>query len=223
MKLTLLSDTHTKHNLYTSDLKGGDLLIHAGDLSSMGYKQEISNFCKWYDGIPNYNSKIFIAGNHDWGFQTESEETMEIVNSYKDIDYLQDQMIEVDDVKIWGSPWQPEFFNWAFNAKRGDDIKQHWDKIPDGIDILVTHGPAYGYLDKVMGKGLPLGCEDLIVAIQRVKPKIHICGHIHSGRGYTFDGTTHYFNASVLDEKYKFGGEPFQIDWNPQTNEITFL
>ena len=32
MKITFISDTHTKHHQVTSQLPGGDLLIHAGDL-----------------------------------------------------------------------------------------------------------------------------------------------------------------------------------------------
>ena len=62
LKITFISDTHTKHNQITKDLPGGDILIHAGDMSSMGYKHEIENFCKWFDGLDNYDNKIFIAG-----------------------------------------------------------------------------------------------------------------------------------------------------------------
>jgi len=130
MKITFISDTHTKHKQVTSSLPGGDLLIHAGDLSSMGYKHEIQQFCKWFNSIEGYNYKAFIAGNHDWGFQDNSEKIMEIVKSYKDIDYLQDEMLMIGEdydkmIKIWGSPWQPEFYNWAFNLPRqGEELKE---------------------------------------------------------------------------------------------------
>ena len=77
LKITFMSDTHTKHNQITKDLHGGDILIHAGDMSSMGYKHEIENFCKWFDGLDNYDNKVFIAGNHDWGFQNHPEQTKE--------------------------------------------------------------------------------------------------------------------------------------------------
>jgi hypothetical protein len=129
------------------------------------------------------------------------------------------------EIKIWGSPWQPEFYNWAFNLpKNGEELKAKWDMIPEGIDILITHGPAWGFLDDVEGnRGIHLGCELLAERIKAVKPKIHICGHIHTGHGHYFDGTTHYFNASVLNEQYLYGHTPWQIEWDPITNEINFL
>ena len=152
MKITFISDTHTKHKQITHALTGGDVLIHSGDISSMGYEHEIAQFCKWFNEIDNYNHKIFIAGNHDWGFQDNVEKVMQIVNSYKTITYLQDDWVEIDGVKIYGSPWQPRFHNWAFNADRGEDIQQHWNKIPTDSDILITHGPAYGFVDRVIGQ-----------------------------------------------------------------------
>jgi Icc-related predicted phosphoesterase len=235
MRITFISDTHNKHKQITEDLPGGDLLIHAGDISSMGYEHEIQQFCKWYNNIENYNHKVFIAGNHDWGFQDNVERAMEIVNSYKTIDYLKDDLLCVGEegsedyskmVKIWGSPWQPEFFNWAFNLpKNGSELEYVWNQIPWDTDILITHGPAYGKLDDVEGRrGIHLGCELLEKRINTIaRPKIHVCGHIHSGYGYYYDGQTHYFNASVLDERYNYSHKPFTVDWNPETNEIVFL
>ena len=155
MKITLISDTHNKHNYITNDLPGGDLLIHAGDISSMGYKHEIENFCKWFNNIDNYTTKVFIAGNHDWGFQDNPIQIKGILDSYTNIDYLQDNLLMVGEnydnmVKIWGSPWQPEFHNWAFNLpKNGDDLFNKWENIPLNTDILITHGPAFGFLDDV--------------------------------------------------------------------------
>ena len=229
-RITFISDTHNKHKQVTSSLPGGDLLIHAGDLSSMGYQHEIQGFCSWFNKLDNYDHKVFIAGNHDWGFQDNTEKIMEIVNSYKGIDYLQDDMILVggenydEMVKIWGSPWQPEFYNWAFNLPReGEELRDKWGLIPSDIDILVTHGPAHGYLDRVIGGWEPLGCELLTESIKDKKPKIHVCGHIHSGYGYIFDGDTHYINASVLNEQYVFSNKPLTVDWDPETNQMEFL
>jgi len=229
MKITLISDTHNKHKQITQDLPGGDLLIHAGDISSMGYEHEIREFCKWFNSIDSYTYKIFIAGNHDWGFQDKPIKIKEILGLYPNITYLQDDFVYIgedsqDLVKIYGSPWQPRFHNWAFNADRGNDIKQHWDKIPIDTDILVVHGPAFGYLDTVIGQGIPLGCEDLTNRIAEVKPKIQVCGHIHSGYGHKIstDGNAHFFNAAVLNEQYAYAQKPITFDWNKQTNEIIF-
>lgn len=197
----------------------------------MGYQHEIQQFCKWFNELGDYDHKVFIAGNHDWGFQDNTEKIMEIVNSYKWIDYLQDDMFMFgktdnyeDMIKIWGSPWQPEFYNWAFNLPRkGEELREKWNLIPADVDILVTHGPAYGYVDRVIGRPENLGCELLAEAIKAKKPKIHVCGHIHSGYGYIFDGETHYINASVLNEQYNYTNKPLTVDWDPETNEIEFL
>ena len=230
MRITLISDTHTKHKQLNGDLPGGDLLIHAGDIMNSGYSPyEIEDFCKWFEA-QDYDHLVFIAGNHDRLFENQPEKAMEIVNSYKLIDYLQDDWIEVGDdnetAKIYGSPWQPEFYNWAFNLpKAGIKLQEKWNAIPTDTDILITHGPAQGYVD---ASGPPynepnLGCELLIEKIKEIKPKIHVCGHIHGGFGYRFDGHTHFFNASILNEQYAYVNKPVTFDWNPETNEITFI
>lgn len=231
IRITFISDTHNKHKQVTSSLPGGDLLIHAGDLSSMGYQHEIQGFCSWFDKLNDYDHKVFIAGNHDWGFQNNTEKIMEIVNSYKWIDYLQDDVFMFgktgnpeDMIKIWGSPWQPEFYDWAFNLPReGEELREKWSLIPNDVDILITHGPAHGYLDRVIGGWENLGCELLAESIKVKKPKIHVCGHIHTGYGYIFDGDTHYINAAVLNEQYVFANKPLTVDWDPKTNQIEFL
>jgi Icc-related predicted phosphoesterase len=229
MKITFISDTHNKHKQITEDLPGGDLLIHAGDISSMGHKHEIQQFCKWFDSLDNYTVKAFIAGNHDFGFEKEPEMTKDIVGSYKDIVYLQDSFlgygVDLENyVKIYGSPWQPEFHNWAFNLpKGGSEIERKWNNIPDDTDILITHGPAFGYLDTIMGQYDNLGCELLTKRIKTIKPKIHVCGHIHSGYGYVFDGDTHFINASVLDERYQYTQKPLTVEWEPETNKLEFI
>jgi Icc-related predicted phosphoesterase len=227
-KITLISDTHCKHGLLTPDLPGGDLLIHAGDISSMGYEREIESFCWWFSQLNHYKHKIFIAGNHDWGFEDNVDKVKNILSKYPEIKYLQDDAYIVSEgdyqisLKIWGSPWQPRFYNWAFNADRGEDIKQYWDLIPNDIDILITHGPAYGFLDRVNGKGRSLGCEELTKALERINPYIHVCGHIHSGNGYEKYDNTHLFNAAVLDESYMYNYRPKSFEWNKQTNEIIY-
>jgi predicted phosphodiesterase len=236
MKITIISDTHTKHRYCENDLPGGDLLIHAGDFMNSGYNPiEAIEFFKWFDEIDNYDFKVFIAGNHDRWMQDKTEESRGILTGYKTIDYLQDDWMTVGDsdphdpnvqtAKIWGSPWQPEFYNWAFNLPRnGEELKAKWDMIPEDVDILITHGPAWGFLDDVEGRrGQHLGCELLTERIKQIKPKIHICGHIHSGYGHYFDGHTHYFNASVLNERYSYSHLPWNIDWDPITNDIKFL
>ena len=227
-RITLISDSHNKHNLLNGFLPGGDLLIHAGDISSRGYTHEIENFAKWYDKIDNYDSKVFICGNHDFGFQDDAEKVKGLLTGYKNIDYLQDDWMMVGEeyermVKIWGSPWQPEFHNWAFNLPRGEKLKEKWDMIPVDTDILITHGPPMGKLDYVPYDNVNVGCEDLLTRIQDIKPKIHVFGHIHEGYGYVFDGNTHFINAAVLNGRYEYQNKPLTIDWDSETNEIEFV
>jgi len=241
MRITLISDTHTKHDELSydpKDLPGGDLLIHAGDLMNSGRNPEdIKEFCKWFNGLEQYDHKVFIAGNHDRMFEDVPEQAMEIVNSYKWIDYLQDDWIIVGDglinetgekqtAKIYGSPWQPWFYDWAFNLpKGGPGLMAKWEAIPKDTDILITHGPPQDHLDI---SGPPynephLGCALLREKVDEQPPKIHVFGHIHGGHGYKFHNGTHFFNASILNERYEYVNRPVTFDWNPETNEITFL
>jgi Icc-related predicted phosphoesterase len=227
VRITTISDTHTKHWELSSNnsiLPGGDILIHAGDISNRGSNVDINEFCEWFDSINNYTTKIFIAGNHDFGFENRAEEVSQIVNPYESINYLEDNWIIIDGIKIWGSPWQPEFYDWAFNLPRnGVELQQKWNMIDDDTDILITHGPAWGYVDRVVGRSEHLGCELLTNRIMAFKPKIHICGHIHSGYGYTTNGDTHFINAAVLDERYEFTQNPLTFDWDKSTNVIDFI
>jgi Icc-related predicted phosphoesterase len=236
MKVTVISDSHGKHNRLNDDLPGGDLLIHAGDFMNAGYyKTEAIEFFNWFNAIDNYTDKIFIAGNHDRLMETDPEWVRSYLNDYSTIDYLQDEQITLyfdgpngehpeDNVRIYGSPWQPEFYNWAFNLPRnGEEMKARWDAIPTNTDILVTHGPPFGYLDVPGGQHIQVGCEMLRYRVDEIRPKIHVFGHIHGSHGYYFNGHTHFFNAAVLDERYSYTNLPFTFEWNQTTNEIEWL
>jgi len=227
MRLTIISDTHTRHGLIPmEDLPGGDLLLHAGDIMNSGYnKNDILDFCTWFHSLEQYDKKIFIAGNHDRMFEDHPIEANTIVNRYGSVIYLQDNDLDINGIKIYGSPWQPWFYDWAFNLpKNGPGLMSKWEAIPDNTDILITHGPAFGTLDTVAGRQYDnLGCELLAQRIEVIKPKIHICGHIHSGYGYVFKDGTHFFNASVLDEQYQYTQKPMTFDWDKEANTIEFV
>jgi len=228
MRITFISDTHTKHGQL--QLPGGDLLIHAGDSMNSGhYVEELKPFLSWFE-TQKYDECVFIAGNHDRIFETHPESTVELVNEYG-VEYLEDREMTytnfIDrEVKIYGSPWQPEFYNWAFNLPRcGEELEKVWNDIPEDVDILVTHGPPQDHLDV---SGPPwntphLGCELLRVRVDKIKPKIHVFGHIHGSAGYKFYDGTHFINASVLNERYDAVNEPITVEWDPETNELEFL
>ena len=233
MRITFISDTHTKHWQLEGFLPGGDLLIHAGDLMNSGYDQyEIEDFCKWFDGQHKYDKKVFIAGNHDRAFENKPDQVKDILDQFPNLIYLEDQMfglysLDTDkSVKIYGSPWQPEFYNWAFNLpKGGPGLMSKWEAIPKDTDILITHGPPQDHLDV---SGPPynephLGCALLREKVDEQPPKIHVFGHIHGSYGYKFHNGTHFINAAVLNERYDQVNQPLTVDWDPETNEITFI
>lgn len=231
VKISVISDTHTKHRgIEKESLPGGDIIIHGGDLMNSGrVEDDIWNFCEWYSKLP-YKNIIFIAGNHDRLFELYPGRIQEILEEYPNIIYLQDSFVEIPleedkKIKIYGSPWQPEFYNWAFNLPReGKELEERWNAIPEDSDIVITHGPARGILD-VSGPPYSepdLGCPLLRKRLDIIKPKIHVCGHIHGGRGYVYNNETHYFNASILDERYRYVNPPYNFEWDLENNQIEF-
>lgn len=182
-------------------LPGGDLLIHAGDMTSRGSTHDISRFLTWMEKQP-YTHKILIPGNHDFGFETDFALWKDECEK-KGIHLLNDSGIEIQGIRIWGSPITPWFHSWAFNRYRGREISKHWDLIPEETEILITHGPPEGILDLVPRDGSHVGCADLLDKILRTKVKLHIFGHIHEGRGFTYKHARTFINASSLDGSYQ--------------------
>jgi Icc-related predicted phosphoesterase len=222
MKITFISDTHSKHNIITNQLPGGDLIIHAGDFSSIGYGHELKNFLNWFTKL-DYTYKIFISGNHDWCFQDNPYVSKNMVNQY-DIIYLEDNFVYIEDVKIYGLPWQPEFMNWAFNLPRnGVELQQKVNNIPNNTEILISHGPPFGHLDQVNGEIENLGCKLLRNKVDEISPKINIFGHIHTGYGYKYNNGTHFINASILDERYVYRNKILNVNWDNKINLIEFI
>lgn len=208
MKISCISDTHGVCHKQLK-IKDVDLIIHAGDVSNRGLKTEVTEFLEWFSDQDG--DKIFIAGNHDFFFQYKKEEIDELISRYPSVTYLMDESTEFEGLKIYGSPWQPWFYDWAFNLRRGSEIAEKWAKIPNELDILVTHGPAYGILDETV-RGEKVGCEELLKKINEVKPKYHISGHLHESYGQFKGENTIFLNASVLDEKYRFKNQPIFLE-----------
>lgn len=204
--LVLISDTHGKHR--ESAIPFGDILIHAGDIMTSGWdSSEIRDFNSWLGKQP-HKHKIVIAGNHDWLFEKHRSTRNMITNAT----YLENSGVEIEGIKFWGSPAQPEFCNWAFNYKRGEEIDKIWQQIPDDTDVLITHGPPAGYRDWVKPGHESLGCRNLLSRVKKVKPKLHVFGHIHGGYGEDHDGVTHFVNASLLNEDYQTTNEPIVVE-----------
>jgi predicted phosphodiesterase len=182
-------------------------LIHAGDFTDSGTLKSADVFNQQL-GFQPHKYKVVIAGNHDRVFQNRPQEAERtITNAF----YLRDSEVVIEGLRIWGSPWQPWFYNWAFNLPRGSQIKAKWDLIPNGIDVLVTHGPSLGHGDTTM-RGDKTGCVDLLDAIKRIQPKLHIFGHIHEGYGISVEGVTACINASTCDYNYQPINAPVVIE-----------
>lgn len=208
MRIVAISDTHGLHGQLPK-LPDGDVLVHAGDFTYDAGQAALRSFLRWFESQP-HKRKVFIAGNHDWAFEKWNGPARAMVKELApSADYLEDSGVEIDGIRFWGSPYQPEFCGWAFNRKRGPEIAHHWAKIPNGTDVLITHGPPKGILDISGFDNESCGCADLLEAVNRIKPKLHVFGHIHHGYGQkVIDGTT-FINASICNERY----QPINNPW----------
>ncbi|HZS44314.1 MAG TPA: metallophosphatase domain-containing protein [Blastocatellia bacterium] len=206
-KLCLISDTHNQLDMV--DLPPADILIHAGDATGNGTVREIAAFNQQLGEIKNrYRHIVFIAGNHDFLFERDPALARSMMTNCI---YLMDSEVTIEGLRIYGSPWQPRFFDWAFNLNRGPQLAAKWALIPAGLDVLVTHGPPMGILDITM-TGEHVGCEELMKRIENIKPRWHVFGHIHHSHGMARDEHTTYINASTCDERYRPVNPPILIE-----------
>lgn len=205
MRLICLADTHNMHR--EIPVPEGDVLIHAGDCTDAGTRNETEKFLEWFSSQP-HKHKILVPGNHDFYF--EKPENLKKIP--ENIALLNDSALEINKVKFWGSPVTPGLHNWAFSRARGKEIRQHWDLIPLETDILITHTPAFGILDEI-SSGIKLGCEELAELLPIVQPKYHLFGHIHNAAGSTKRSETKFFNLSILDDRMRIMHSPITIDY----------
>jgi Calcineurin-like phosphoesterase len=232
MRLVVIADTHGYHRQLK--IPSGDVLIHAGDYSRYGNYSELEDFVCWMAGLP-HKHKIFIAGNHDScleamrGVDHALISSMAKTGKIKDLKgapldasglyYLRDSSVEINGKIFYGAPWQPDFMDWSFQRARGPEMAEKWKLIPDKVDVLITHGPAYGHGDLcppyLCAYQRNAGCLELLRRIKEIGPQIHICGHIHCGYGLTESDEcpkTIFVNASTCTEAYKPDHPPLEID-----------
>jgi len=192
MKIVLISDTHGLHE--ELNLPKGDVIIHCGDITDYGSKEEVVKFLNWYTNL-DYVHKIFIGGNHDTYLDEYSVDLLELLPM--NVKYLRNQLFNLEGINIWGSPNTPDFEGWAFGKKRSQ-MKEHWKYLPNEIDILITHTPPFGILDKSSNHH-SLGCKFLLEKVNQIKPKYHLFGHIHASYGEVQKGFTKFINGSNLN------------------------
>jgi Icc-related predicted phosphoesterase len=212
MIIDCISDLH----VYFPKMKGGDLLIIAGDLTAKGSLQEYLNFFDWLK-IQDYRKKILIGGNHDGLLRTQQTFVKTYLYSKdKQCEYLIDSEIEFEKTRIWGHPWVPLLKNANKNCRNfmlgnvNSEIKA--ECIPEGLDILISHGPPLSVLDKIK-TGEQAGCPFLKKMLRTKKPKVMVFGHIHEcGQQILQVEDTICVNCSIVDEYYRHRFLPLRIE-----------
>lgn len=227
MKILHISDTHGMHDLFSRKMFDGiDMVIHSGDCSNSGYLQqsilEVTNFLNWYEMLP-VAYKIFVAGNHDTAIARNAIRQADI--EMRGIIYLENEYVEIEGLKIWGSPITPTFGDWSFMKAR-DKTHEVWKTIPDDADIVIIHGPPKGVRDLSYDRLNNLEmCGDLALTkrISVIKPKLVLFGHIHNCKDIENQGVstysrmpnTKFSNAScVEDGKFNYGLTSFGNTFN---------
>lgn len=194
MRIVAVADTHLSHR--NLNVPAGDVLVHAGDLCRRGSLPELGVALDWLAGLP-HAAKVVVAGNHDWAFVREQERhAARAALEEAGVIYLEDAAAMVAGLRIYGSPWQPEFCAWAFNLPRGAALAEKWSSIPPGLDLLITHGPPAGMGDRVT-EGRHEGCADLRARVAVVRPRVHLFGHIHEDGGVWQDDATLFANVTT--------------------------
>jgi len=187
VRVVCISDTHELHR--EVDVPAGDLLIHAGDFTFFNHASKIHDFNDWLGELP-HRHKVVIPGNHDRIFRDDHGFREMITNAV----LLINEGVTVCGLKIWGSPVTCD--DDAYGYTKRDERARLYASIPADTDIVVTHGPPYGILDREPGSIHRQGCTELRLAVMRLQPRLHIFGHVHSG----------YRGRPEQDDDYVAGG-----------------
>lgn len=181
-------------------VKESDLLILAGDYIGNKIKHDedwiLGVFTDWLKDCASRTKFgiVAIAGNHDEIFEERPKLAYSLPWTY-----LCDETVTINGRKFYGSPWQPVFYDWAFNLTE-KQLAKKYAEIPEGLDVLISHGPPRGFCDKT--RGISVGSTSLTAAIKTKEPKFVVCGHIHDGRGRATCGKSEIINCSVLNDQY---------------------
>ncbi len=201
MRVVCVADTRERHRDLV--IPPGDLLIHAGDFTLHSRRKSvIADFNTWLGSLP-HRHKIIIFGNHEFLFEAEPGRCSDLFNAVVHVN----EAVEIAGFKLWGSP-VTTLYGGAFGMSRAEDRRNLYTSVPEGTDILITHGPPQGILDGGQG------CSELREATLRVRPKLHVFGHAHSGYGALRRGGTTYANAALAGEEggLAAGRAPIVID-----------
>jgi len=176
--IACISDTHQHHKKLI--IPETDIIIHAGDFTYHGETKECIKFLDWYAQTPA-KDKLLICGNHEVSISKHIG-LLQMWCQERNITLLRNETVEVQGLKVFGSPYSVEFGAWAYGLP-DEKLKDIWDMIPDDVDIVVTHGPAYNQLDRCMD-GRLVGSMSLAGRLEKLSNlKLHVVGHIHESRG----------------------------------------
>jgi len=189
MKIIVISDTHNR--IIKEEIPDGDMLIHCGDVSIWGTEKELDYHLSTMNNL-SHKYKIWIAGNHDRLIESNNE----LKTKYKNLIYLEDSLVEIEGLKIYGTPWTSIFRNWSFMLSEEEQEKM-FSKIPK-CDILISHGPPRYILD-VNDRNQPCGSSALRKKVFEIKPKFHLFGHIHESYGIIDYPEITFVNASIYN------------------------
>ena len=204
MKLLLLSDTHGQNDVLKT-LPATDVLIHCGDSTRFGSRENLREFAEIF-GKCDAPLKLLIAGNHDRCFQNHPLEARQIV-AERGIIYLEDDWVAIEGIKFWGIPWTPTFLNWHFMGDE-EDLKKKWEKVPVDVDVLISHGPPYTVLDRLMIDGEQIGSVEHHDRVLFMQPTLNVFGHIHEAYGQEYYAGIDFINCSLLNFGYEMVNQP---------------
>jgi Icc-related predicted phosphoesterase len=225
MKLALISDTHDRHRRVT--IPPCDVLVHAGDLSWKGELSILEDVSNWFGELKTAGTVkeiVVIGGNHDLTLQ-DSDRHRGIARALlrQNAHYLQDSSVVIDGIKFYGSPYTPEFYDWAFMLPRNSPaIGAKWAEIPDDVQVLITHGPPHGTGDEVPPRPRTAfdidadwehaGCAKLADRVKQLRHlKLHVFGHIHLGHGQYQQPGHLAVNASTCNDAYQPEHDPIVV------------
>jgi Icc-related predicted phosphoesterase len=190
LSLVLLSDSHELHR--EIDVPCGDILIHAGDFTMFGRSlSAIEDFNAWLGEMP-HRIKIVVPGNHEYFLEADQSRRLLISNAI----VLINEGVEVEGLRIWGSPATP-LYGGAFGLSSSEEQRRLYAHMPATTNVLITHGPPHGILDVAPGSRIHSGSAELLEAVQRIRPRLHVFGHVHGAYGIFETEHTTFVNAAL--------------------------
>lgn len=207
--ICLISDTHAQHRHL--QIEPCDLLVIAGDYSQRNREQDFQDFADWLRQQPARH-KILVNGNHDKYYYRHPERFRFLLPV--GVVFLENESVEIEGLRFWGSPViMPVIRGIETVTERSAQRRQLiWQSIPLNTDVVVTHSPPYGILDQVEA-GKHYGCPYLLEAINRIKPRYHLFGHIHQDRGEISQDGIRFKNAAMVDDSEQIIHQPIVFDY----------